>query len=461
MSEGGGHDPGKLTPEAGSVLKVVFLTLFIDLVGFSIIFPLFPSMLNYYSSVEGDAGLFGWLLEGLRRFSVLSGTPTGHWGEIVLFGGVLGSLYSLLQFLCAPFFGSLSDRIGRRPVLLFCLVGILVSYGMWFVAGSFAMLVAARFVGGMMSGNISTATAIVADVTSTRTRSKGMALVGIAFGLGFIIGPALGGLLGQIDLTEHFPALAAYGVNPYSAVAALAFALTLLNIVLVMLRVPETRPERVGNGAVARTVNPLRLFSAGDYPGVNLTNATYFLFMLAFAGMEFSLTFLAVERLGYTSLKNVLLFLFAGVVQILVQGGYVQRRAGVVGPKRMAVQGLIAVAPGFVLVGCGGQFQSEALLYMGLFFLAMGAGMASPCLSALVSVYTPAHDQGRIMGVFRSLGALARALGPVAACIIYWRLDGAQAYYLCALFMLAPLLMAQRLPRPNDASGPEQPEGQA
>ncbi len=434
------------SPRESSVLRIVFFTLFIDLVGFSIIFPLFPSMLEYYRQIEGDTGLFGMLIGGLRNFANLSGTPAGPWGEIVLFGGVLGSLYSLLQFVCAPILGTLSDRVGRRPVLLISLAGILLSYALWFFAGSFLMLVLARLVGGIMSANVSTATAVVADVTSHKTRSKGMALVGIAFGIGFIIGPALGGVTAQVDLTAYWPGLAAWGVNPYSSVAAVAFALTLANLIMVAVRFPETRRPGRPSEAAPRTLHPLKLLRTVQYPGVTRTNLTYFLFTVAFAGMEFSLTFLAVDRLGYSSLKNVQLFLFAGIVQVLVQGGYVRRMAARVGSRRMAVHGLLAILPGFVLIGLGGQFRSEALLYGGLFFLSLGAAQATPCLTALVSVYTPAHDQGRVMGIFRSLGALARAIGPIAACLVYWRLGGATAYYLCAGFAMLPLVLAMALP---------------
>jgi len=442
-------------PRAGSgALKVVFFTLFIDLVGFSIIFPLFPSMLEYYQHVEGDAGLFGLLLEGLRRFAEMSGTPTGHWGEIVLFGGVLGSLYSLLQFVCAPFFGALSDRIGRRPVLLLSLTGILMSYALWFVAGSFIVLVLARLIGGVMSANISTATAVVADVTTEKTRSKGMALVGIAFGVGFIIGPAIGAIAAQVDLVAWRPGLATWGVNPYSFVAAIAFGLTLLNLVLVATRFPETRRADHPSTAAARTLHPLKLLRTVQYPGVTRANLVYFLFTVAFAGMEFSLTFLAVDRLGYSTLDNAKLFLFAGIVQILVQGGYVRRMAAKVGSRRMALHGMVVLAPGFVLIGAGGQFQSVVVFYAGLFLLSLGGAQATPCLTALVSLYTPHHDQGRVMGIFRSLGALARAIGPIAACLAYWRLGGAWAYYLCGGFALLPLWLVIALPEKEKAAAP-------
>ena len=145
-----------LSPKSKSALKAVFITLFLDLVGFSIIFPLFPAMLDYYLTREGDQGFIGGLVALLERFTEVAGGPSDI-GIIVLFGGILASLFSLLQFVCSPIIGTLSDRYGRRPLLLISIAGLCVSYVMWFFAGSFAMLVGARILGGIMSGNISTA----------------------------------------------------------------------------------------------------------------------------------------------------------------------------------------------------------------------------------------------------------------------------------------------------------------
>jgi MFS family permease len=440
--------PAALDSRARSVLGITFLTLFIDLAGFSIIFPLFPSMLAYYREVEGHAGLFGWFLGLLDTLSGWAGPADREWGSLVLFGGVLGSLYSLLQFLCAPLFGALSDRVGRRPVLLVSLLGILLSYILWMFAGSFTLLVAARILGGIMSANISTASAIVADVTTTQTRSRGMAVIGMAFGLGFVCGPALGGIASLLDPTQHFPALVPYGLNPYSTPAAIAAALTLFNLVWVWFRLPETLRARdaAAPESTVRTINPLALFRTQQYPGVTRTNITYFLFLLAFSGMEFSLTFLAADRLGYSPAQNAGLFLFIGLILAGLQGTYVRRHAQRIGNRRMVLQGLVCIIPGLLLIGFAALARNSYLLFTGLFFLAAGAAQATPTLAALVSVYTPDDAQGRVLGVFRSLGALARAGGPLIACVLYWRLGASASYFIGAAFMLLPLLLARRLP---------------
>ncbi|MBI2423560.1 MAG: MFS transporter [Candidatus Hydrogenedentes bacterium] len=445
----GQGDQEKLPQSSKGALRQVFLVLFIDLVGFSIIFPLFPGMLAHYEATEAAGSLFAVFFALLRQVTVWAGAPNAEWSTIVLFGGLLGGLYSFLQFLCAPFFGALSDRVGRRPVLLVSIAGTLVAYAMWFFAGNFALLVCSRLISGIMSANISTATAVVSDVTSRGNRSKGMAVIGIAFGLGFILGPAIGGVSTLVDLSAQFPGLVAYGVNPYSMAALVAAILTAINLVMVLVRFEETLPlERRGRAGTERTLNPLALLSVERFPGVNRTILAYFLFLLAFSGMEFSLTFLAVERLGYTERSNAGIFLFVGLVLALMQGGYVHRFGDRIAPRSMAVHGFLAVIPGLMIIGWAGHVQSGAILFLGLFFLSVGAAQAMPCLTALVSLYTPDAEQGRILGIFRSLGALARALGPLSAGLLYWRLGPAMAYAAAGLFLIVPLLLTQGLPHP-------------
>jgi len=452
-------DSPPLPTQARRSLGIMFLILFLDLIGFSIIFPLFPSMLAYYESVEGTSGLFGWLHGLLHQISVLTGAPANEWGIIVLFGGILGSLYSILQFFFAPIFGAVSDKLGRKPVLLIALARLFVSYVLWFFAGSFAMLVAARILGGIMSANISTATAVVADITTAQTRAKGMAFIGIAFGIGFIVGPAVGGITATLDLSAHFPGLAAYGVNPFSTPAAIAALLTLLNLGLVIFLFRETLPPTGPGERPVRKTNPIALLRTFEYPGVTATNWAYFMFLVAFSGMEFSLTFLAVERLGFGPLQNASLFLFIGVVLSFVQGGYVPRAAHRFGSRAVASHGLLCIIPALIIVGLAGHLQQTPLLFLGLFLLAVGGAQTLPSLTALASLYTPDHEQGRILGIFRSLGALARALGPLVACVLYWRLGGATTYYLGAVWILIPLLMLRLLPPPNMAVKSEAPAG--
>lgn len=433
-----------LTPKAKSTIKLLFLTLFLDLVGFSIIFPMFPALAKYY--LENDANNF--FLQGIfntiTSFTNLGGADVN---AIVLFGGVLGALYALLQFIAAPIWGSISDRYGRRPVLLISIFGLFISYVLWFFSGSFTLLILARTVGGIMGGNLSVATAAVADVTDKSNRAKGMAFVGIAFALGFIFGPALGGVLTLVDLTQMYPALKSLGVNPFSMAALLASVLSFINLIFIARRFKETlsTDQRMKNKAEyksERSANPLKIFRPLPYPMVNLTNYAYFLFITAFSGMEFTLTFLAVERLSYSSMDNAYMFIFIGVIIALVQGGYVRRKANQVGEKNMAMKGLMTVIPGLVIIA---YTQNTFMLYLGLLFLAMGSAMAIPTLTSLVSIFTPSEHQGKSLGIFRSLGSLARVIGPVVASLIYWRFGSTVPYFLGAIFIAIPLIILAKV----------------
>jgi MFS family permease len=415
--------------------------VFVDIVGFSIIFPLYPSMLTYYLEREGDSGLLGALVQALERFDTVAGG-----GVIVLFGGVLGSAYALLQFLGAPVFGTISDRIGRKPVLLFALSGLTISYLVWIAAGQFWLLLVARFIGGLMSSNISTATAVVADVTTRERRARGMALVGMALGLGFMFGPALGGLSAGWDWSAQWPGLVRYGINPFSFPAVVAAGLAVVNTAFVAFAFQETRDPSRKSTTATRTANPIALFRTAQYPGVALTNWTYFIFLSAFSGMEFSITFLAAERFDYGPRGIAMMLLFAGVILAGMQGGYVRRMSGRIGPQRMALHGLICTVPGLIVVGSASQ---PWMAFAGLGLMAVGSAQVIPCLTALVSTYASQEEQGRILGVFRSLGSMARAVGPLLACIIYWRLGGAAAYYTVAALMIVPVLMARSLPAPE------------
>ena len=433
--------------EKRSPLGVLFLTLFIDLVGFSIIFPLFPEILEYYLEVGAPGGMLATIKETLE--SLAGGDPEdrGHY-TAVLFGGFLGSLYSVLQFLFAPFWGRLSDQYGRRPILLVSISGLALSYLLWILSGSFELLIAARLLGGCMSGNISTANAAVADSTSRADRAKGMGVIGAAFGLGFIFGPAIGGLTAQVNFLESYPDLQAYGVNPFSAPALAAFLLAVLNVLWVATRFEETTtPEqRAKAKGLRRPLHPLMLVGKVDVAGVTRANWTYFLFLLAFAGVEFTLTFFAFDSFNYKTTDIAILFVVAGLVIALVQGGIVRRVAPRFGEKNVALAGLVTLVPGFFLIGFSPP--SQVRLYAGLVFLSVGSALAIPCLTSLVSLYTPADRQGAVLGVFRSLGALSRAVGPILFCAIYWKLGKIWPYVSGAALLALPIALAVTLPQP-------------
>lgn len=437
-----GERPAQLTPEAKGILKIVFMILFLDLISFSMIFPLFPSLLDHYLYSAPNSPLLNELIAQLKSVASFAG-GADKVAIAVLFGGFLSFLYSLIQFFVAPILGSLSDKYGRRSILFVSVAGLAASYLWWGFAGTFGALLGARLLGGLMGSNISTATAVVADITNSKTRSKGMAIVGISFGLGFIFGPVIGGLTAKINLLDYWPQLAEYGINPFSMPAFVAFITNMIALHFVFHKLPETLPpERRGQSTVGRTFNIFKLFQTEKYAGVTQVNLTNFFFLVAFSGTEFTLTFLAAERLNYTPAQNGVLFLFIGVVLALMQGGYVRRKASVVGEVKMAKQGLIILVP--ALIGVGFSYYSW-MLYISVFFMAVGSAQVIPCITALVSKFAPPEEQGRILGTFRSLGSLGRTMGPLIACVLYWQANATLPYIAGGLAMLIPVFLLRTL----------------
>lgn len=422
-------------------IAIVWLTVFIDLVGFSVIFPIFPAMLEWYLPRE-EPGSF---LHGMMNtFEGLTMGANQDFLVAVLFGGFLGSLYSVLQFFSSPFWGRLSDRHGRRPILLITTTGTALSYLLWIFAGSFWVLVVSRLIGGIMSGNLAVATASVADLTESRKRARGMALIGVAFGLGFILGPALGGLGSLVDLGVDPQSTATFGLTPFSFPALLAAVLAVINILWVWRAFPETLNEAHKR---ENRDQPSRLIRLGSgIPDVRRALKVYFLFILAFAGMEFTLTFLALERLLYEPRDMALLFLFIGLVLALTQGGLVRRYGHRFGERNFTTLGLLAGALSLV---CLAVSDGTGLFYTGLFLLGFGVGCASPSLSALVSLYAPASRQGSELGAFRSVGSLGRAIGPLYGAGLYWWMGSQTAYLVSAVLLFLAALFSLLLPAPG------------
>jgi len=429
-------------------LGVIFLTIFIDLVGFSVVFPLFPAMLDYYLERDGDGGALGWLLGQLDAVSQLADGSSRF--TPVLFGGALGSLYAALQFVFAPIWGAISDKRGRRPILLITTSGTLLSYLLWLFAGNFALLILARMIGGIMSGNLSVATAAVADVTTKENRSKGMGLIGVAFGLGFVLGPAIGGLCSMANPLAWHPELARLGINPFSTVAAAACLLSLVNVLWIRARFTESlQADR--NAAAPVATNPFARLAKPQSAPVRQTNLVYLVYVFAFSGMEFTLSFLGVERFGYTPGDITLMMVFIGFILIIVQGGLVRRLAPKFGEKKVAFAGLLLVAMGLALLS---QATTGGIFYLGLATLAVGAGLCSPTLTSLVSLYTSASEQGSALGVFRSIGSLGRAVGPLLASFVFWWFGSGHLYLMGAALVTLAAALCLRLPQP-DKTGEE------
>lgn len=426
-------------------LGVIFLTLYIDLVGFSIIFPLGPDLLTYYLETDGHAGLLGWLLAQTDAVARLLGKD--HHFAAVLFGGVISSLFSILQFVFAPFWGAVSDRRGRRGVLMLTVSGTALGYLVWVCSGSFWLFLLSRMISGGFSGNLSVATAAVADVTTRAERSRAMGMVGAAFGLGLVTGPALGAVTAQLNLLAVHPGLARFGVNPFSVPALVALALCLVNLGWISRRFRETLPASGGRPELGapRLRNPLRAIFSLESIAVRRTNLVAFVYSIAFVAMEVSLTFLAAERFGYTAWQNGMLLGFLGLCAIVTQG-YIVR----VLLKRHSERRVLTVGLGFSALGlvCIGLAPAASLLYGGLAILALGSGLVNPSTTGLISLYSDAAEQGRALGIFRSLGSLSRAITPVLAGTAYWIFGAASVFVAGAMFSLAALWLSLSLPPP-------------
>ncbi|HEV2736833.1 MAG TPA: MFS transporter, partial [Longimicrobiaceae bacterium] len=339
-----------------SPLAVVFLTVFLDLVGFGIVIPLLPLYAERFGA--GPVGVT-WLV----------------------------AVYSLMQLLFAPWWGSLSDRVGRRPVLLVGLFGSAASYLLFGLAGSLAMLFVGRALAGIMGANVGVAQAYIADVTAPEERARGMGLIGAAFGLGFILGPAIGGAL------SHF----GHAV-PFFGAAALAAA----NGLLALFRLPESLPaERrsahpAGSGPRAR----LRaLAAAAANPRLRPLYAASLLATLAIAAMEATLSLWADRRWGLSPAEVAYLFAYVGAVAVLVQGALVGRLARRLGEHGLALAGALSLAAGLAAIPLA---SSAWLLALALAAFAFGHGTLTPALSALVSRAAPGGEQGRLLGVSQS-----------------------------------------------------------
>ncbi len=422
----------------GATLGVVFLTLFLDLVGFSIVFPLFAAKLDFY--MARDTGLLHWAM------GLVAWAP--HTQQAALFGGTLGALYAGLQFFAAPVWGRVSDRIGRRPVLLIGLTGSALSYVLWVFSANFTLFFISRMIAGIMTGNVSVANAAVSDVTTPETRARGMAVVGMSFGLGFVIGPMIGGLTAHVRLDDP-ASTGAFALHPFSVPALIAASLAVFNLLWAVIVFRETLPpERRSSAAEAgRTFNVLQVIDPSLGAGVPRLNLCFMLFTLLFSGMEATLVFLAAERLAFTPENLGMLFGGLGLGAAFTQGIYrsMVKRLGV---RRMAFVGLTALAPGLVLIGLVDWFPTRGLLLAGCGLLAISTGLVFPSLSTLVSLAGDPRRQGWVMGTFRSASAFGRAVGPLLAGTIYftWRAGGPYMVF-AALVSLPILLLA--LTRPS------------
>jgi DHA1 family tetracycline resistance protein-like MFS transporter len=370
-------------------LLIIFLTIFVNLVGFGIIVPLLP----FYAETFGASPL-------------------------VI--GLLFAIFSLCQLAAAPALGDLSDRYGRRPVLIFSLLGTVVSFVMLAVAHSVAMLFAARIVDGLSGGNISTARAYVADVTEPKDRARAYGLIGAAFGLGFILGPAISGVLAPIS---------------YTAPIWAAAAVTLVATLMACFWLPETvHRARAGVG------NPFRyLPELIVRPLVRRVLVIDFVYWFAFATFQTTFALFAARRFQFDAARTGYFFAGFGLLGAVIQGGFIRPIVARIGDKTTFMLGLTFSAIGLVAAALA---PSVPLFAAALVPMAFGIGFGHPTMATLVSRVARADEQGRVQGAASAVESLGRTLGPVWGNASLQQFGESTPYVSAAVLLLLTMAIA-------------------
>jgi DHA1 family tetracycline resistance protein-like MFS transporter len=385
------HDK-KSSMKRPSPLLVIFLVVFFDLLSFGIVIPILP----FYSKEFGaNAFVWSWVM----------------------------AIYSIAQFIFSPFWGGISDRYGRRPVLLISIFfGALATLAMGF-ATSILWIFVARFLAGVFAANISAATAYIADSTTPETRAKGMGIIGAGFGLGFIFGPALGGLLAPYGLAT--PILAA------SVLGMLNFVLAYF-ILVEPLKDLEARRKNRRRSSLSAAKEAL---SSGPTRGPILL---FFFSTLAFVQLEVSFGFYVADRFGLDAKSAGMLLALMGIVMVLVQGGAIGRLAKRFGEASLIAAGLPIMA---IALLASAFAPSVAIFAVCLGFIGFGQAIVNPSLSSLMSRSAKPESLGAMMGVFQSGSSLARIIGPPLAGFLYVQSGTNSPLFLAALLLIFSIII--------------------
>jgi MFS transporter, DHA1 family, tetracycline resistance protein len=382
----------------GGARLALFLTVFFDLLGFGIVIPFLPMYAERLG--VGAAGV-----------------------------GLLLAIYSMMQLICAPMLGRISDRVGRRPIIMLGLAGSSAGYLIYGFADSFGWLLFSRALHGVCAATVPTAQAYIADTTSEEERAHGMGMIGAAFGLGFVLGPALGGMLGHTSLrTPVF----------------LASALTFANLLFAYAWLPESHPPEPGLRLKFAWLAAPLVKLPRDLARHHLARlfATAFLVTFALAALEATFALMIPQRYGYGAFGVGALLAFAGLIQALAQGYLVGRMARRIGEARLLRIGLVALVVGLgPLASAGSRATMCALLAL----LSLGYGLSSPSIASLISKSTVRHLQGEVLGVNQSALSLARIFGPLAGGLAYDWFGPAAPYVGGAAAAVFALMLATAL----------------
>jgi MFS family permease len=422
-----------------SALMLIFVTVFIDLLGFGIVMPLLP---RYARAFEAGP----WVL------------------------GMLMASFSAMQFFFAPVWGRLSDRIGRRPVLLVGLAGSAIFYALFGYASSLgvngsilglsalAWLFVSRIGAGIAGATISTAQAYIADCTSEKSRTKGMALIGAAFGIGFTFGPLIGAMFVEdvpVDQVTQTTAIESSSEAPIAPATSLspmpgyvAAGLSALAFLWALLKLPESL--KPGESKSAGHFHFARLGRAFTRRGVRLVLVTVFVTTFAFAQFESTLSLLTAE-MGLSDKSNFYIFAYVGFVLALAQGLLIRRLATRIDARSLALFGTVLMVVGLALIGIAGENKSLTQLLWVVPIAVVGFSATTPALQSLLSLKTPADQQGEVLGIGQSVSALARILGPVAGMRLFSETQLALPYWVGAGLMAIGAVLVTLLTKPAES----------
>lgn len=371
-----------------SPLLPIFLIIFIGLLGFGIILPLLPLYAEEF-------------------------------GASPLTVGVLLASYSLMQLVATPYLGALSDRIGRRPVLILSQVGTVVAFVLLGFANSLELLFLARILDGISGGNIATAQAVISDVAEEKDRARAYGLIGAAFGLGFILGPAIGALLSSGN-NYHVPAFVAAGIS-------------LVSLLLTIFMLPESLPrEKRRVGRQPKIIDVAGLRRAFSYEQLGQLLIIFFLFNVAQAGFQTLFALFNDRRFDFGVRETGYMLAYVGVLAVLIQGGGIGPVVRRFGELRTLQVGLAIGAAGLVWAAF---VQSWPLLVLALIPVAIGLGVSAPAANSLIARESPPNERGQMIGISQSAAALARVVGPLGAGLAF-------EYQTWGPFVLSGLLIA-------------------
>jgi DHA1 family tetracycline resistance protein-like MFS transporter len=388
----------------GSSLTFLFVTVFVDMIGYGIVLPLLPFYAQQY-------------------------VP----GAVLI--GLLGSLYAAMQFFGGPFLGGLSDRAGRRPVLLLCLLGTSLAYLLLGLSDTLLLLVAAVILAGGASGTLATAQAYVADSTEPADRARGLGLIGAAFGLGLISGPILGGLLSLVSL---------------GAPAFAASALALVNVAFGFLVLPESLPSVRRMSTPILRLNPFtQLGSMLGLVSIRVLLIAVFLLNLSFAGLLTNFPLFSNVRFGWDTTANAFFFAFVGACAVLTQGMLLGKLQPRFGEERLLLGGLALMALNLCLIAL---VPSGPLLYPVVGILAVGTGLAIPALTALISRRVSEREQGKVMGGQQAILSLTLLIGPLISGLAFDHLGVPFPYWIGGLLAALALLITAVALLPNHSA---------